>query len=119
MTESRYSAGDFDPVSASVFGPTEVTLDSGESSESAEPTLILGPIRIIGPRGMYVSERENQNHPDSVSTQVIGVRTLHGGGDLTGRMWFSHRGKRYDIQGTVQKSYKQEITFYYVMLNTN
>lgn len=111
MTNGRSSGGDFDPVSALVFGPSRQQKASGESFASS--TQIL-KTRIKSPRAMFTSERENQGHPQSTSDLIIEVRSEGGGDQLTADMWFVHRGFTYWIKGKLGKDWKLGTTCYQV-----
>lgn len=98
MIISRPSGADFDPVSATVYGPCRALTAGGEPIPG-KPVVILSGTRIKTPRGLFTAEQTNQGHANSRTDSWIDIRVEGGGDRLTADMWIIHREKRYDIKG--------------------
>lgn len=99
MTKQRSSGGDFDPVSATIWKPNRIQLDSGEHKvDKANPILVL-ETRIKPFTQYFVREQQNQGHATSSSDLKMEIRSEGGAEQLTADMWVLHRGNRYDIKG--------------------
>lgn len=117
MTLTRSSGADFHPVSAVVYQPNRIQLESGEQTEG-EPTVVLQS-RIKTPRGMFTKEQTNQGHANSSTDNWIDIR-IEGGGDLlTADMWILHQDIRYNIKGRLGVDYRLGICRYQVVMSND
>lgn len=116
---TRPDAQDFHPMSAQIWGPTRTIRASGVPGQTT-PT-ILFTTRIKTPRGLYTSEKTNQQQNDSRSDVLIEVWNYGPGANLTADQWIQHNGIRYDILGKVdmQGDYRRLTTKYQCRLSNN
>lgn len=125
MQPTLSNSEDFDPWSATVWGPGRALRPSGVPAVGTPQQLFQ--TRIKTPRGLYTTEKTNQQAPDSRSDCIIEVwnfgpvsnPTL--GANLTSDMWIMHRGIRYDIVGKndMQGDYRRQTTKYQCRICTN
>lgn len=97
MARTRPNTEDFHPMSANIYGPARTIRASGVPGQTT-PTLLMNT-RIKPPRGLYTSERMNNQQADSRSDTIIEVWALGVGANLTADMWIVHNGIRYDVIG--------------------
>lgn len=108
--KTRPSGGEFDPVSAVVYRSEATQLDSGEAAKARLVPFLT--TRIKSPRGLFTQERSSQGHAQSVSDLAIEVRNEGGGDRLTAAMKIVHRGRSYEIRGTLRIDWHTGTTIY-------
>ncbi len=118
MTQpSRLSGADFNPMTASVYGPNRITLESGEAGiDRAQPwILVMDGVSIRTPRGLFGWEVEALGKAQSVSSLMIEVLSDGGCDKFTAEMVIVHDGIAYQIIGRRPTDYRRGICPYQVM----
>lgn len=115
----RPSGADWDPVSAKLYRPSEIKKDSGEATSGPPVQFGTCRVKIVG---LYSTIKTNQDQANSQSNQYLDIRTpsanSHGAG-LTADNFVVHRGKRYDIVGTMNTDYRLGTTRYQVNVSND
>lgn len=113
MPAERKSAADFDPVSATVYGPQQLKHEDSGEAYSGPPVAIWSGCR-LKTVGLYTTDKTNQEHGQSQGTQYIDIRSEGRGSKLTSENFIVHRGTRYDIIGRLNSDYRNGTTRYQV-----
>ena len=117
MYKNRQASVDFDPVSAEIFGPTRDVKLSGV--QTVGPPTLLFTTRIKSPRGLFVSEKINQQHADAQFDCIIEVSSMGIGASLTSDMHIKHRGTTYEIKSKLPGDWRTEVTSYQCRAHNN
>ena len=117
--QTRQNRADFHPMSAVIYQPTREVRSSGVPGKTGSPTVVMDGVRIVTPRGLYTSEKLNQQQADSRADVIVGVGDF--GVTLTADMYIVHNDIRYDIVGICDPGadWRNDVTNYQCRISNN